>query len=275
MPIYARSLQVNYLAFTAIFFFIGLGFLFMKIVHKKEVGPGYWAVAFFLNATGFILWSGIIPLSTKQYFLLGEIFHFSGFNLLIYGVYRFTGYIFKKWNIFFWIIITIAWIIPITFFTTYPTFSVIYLRILKSSLFFLAGLIIFIKIPKKEIRGKRLAGISFILWSFYNLIYGFVQVELLMDLVFGVLVGFQVLSSFGLVVMVTNRISIETEEKEEKILQLEKLLPICAYCKKIRDQDNSWQNIESYIAARTSSQFSHGICPECMEKYFPEHEKGK
>jgi hypothetical protein len=56
MPIYAHSLQVNYLSFTPIFFFIGLGFLFIKIVHKKEVGPEYWAVASILNSI--VLFSG-------------------------------------------------------------------------------------------------------------------------------------------------------------------------------------------------------------------------
>ncbi len=70
-------------------------------------------------------------------------------------------------------------------------------EIIKSGLFLLAGLIIFSKTQKKEITGKRIAGISFVLWSFYNLIYGFLQTEFLMDLIFGILAGFQVLSSFG------------------------------------------------------------------------------
>lgn len=52
----------------------------------------------------------------------------------------------------------------------------------------------------------------------------------------------------------------------EHVKRLEGMLPICAYCKKIRDEKNSWQQIERYITPRTQAQFSHTICPECYEK---------
>ena len=47
------------------------------------------------------------------------------------------------------------------------------------------------------------------------------------------------------------------------VRKLEGLLPICSYCKKIRGANDSWQQIESYIAQRSDAEFSHGICPEC------------
>ena len=49
--------------------------------------------------------------------------------------------------------------------------------------------------------------------------------------------------------------------------QLEGLLPICSYCKKIRDDKNTWQPIEGYIKNRSEATFSHGCCPTCIEKY--------
>ena len=51
--------------------------------------------------------------------------------------------------------------------------------------------------------------------------------------------------------------------------RLEGLLPICSYCKRIRDDQRQWQQIESYVSARTETLFSHGICPECMKRHFP------
>lgn len=48
-----------------------------------------------------------------------------------------------------------------------------------------------------------------------------------------------------------------------QVRQLEAFLPICGYCKKIRDDGNYWQQIESYINARTGTDFSHSICPDC------------
>src|SRR5262249_40217165 len=47
--------------------------------------------------------------------------------------------------------------------------------------------------------------------------------------------------------------------------KLEGLLPICAYCKKIRDDQNYWQKVELFISAHSRAQFSHGICPSCYE----------
>ncbi|HTS16305.1 MAG TPA: response regulator [Verrucomicrobiae bacterium] len=57
---------------------------------------------------------------------------------------------------------------------------------------------------------------------------------------------------------------------------LQGLLPICCYCKKIRNDQNYWQQVDSYIAEHSEAQFTHGICPECREKVVrPELEKLK
>jgi CheY-like chemotaxis protein len=61
-----------------------------------------------------------------------------------------------------------------------------------------------------------------------------------------------------------------------QVQQLEEMLPICSYCKKIRDDQNYWQQIEGYINQRTGSEFSHSICPDCYKKVvLPELEKLK
>lgn len=59
------------------------------------------------------------------------------------------------------------------------------------------------------------------------------------------------------------------------IRQLKDLLPICMYCKKIRDDSDYWQTIENYIHQHTGSDFSHGICPDCYEHLSAEAEKGE
>ena len=52
----------------------------------------------------------------------------------------------------------------------------------------------------------------------------------------------------------------------QRVQNLEGLLPICSYCKKIRDEQGQWQRVESYIELRSGAQFSHGICPECYAR---------
>jgi DNA-binding response OmpR family regulator len=61
-----------------------------------------------------------------------------------------------------------------------------------------------------------------------------------------------------------------------QVRQLEELLPICSYCKKIRDDKNYWQQMEGYINERTGSEFSHSVCPDCYQRVIvPELEKLK
>ncbi|MCU0791873.1 MAG: response regulator [Opitutaceae bacterium] len=54
-------------------------------------------------------------------------------------------------------------------------------------------------------------------------------------------------------------------EFSHQVQKLEAFLPICGYCKKIRDDQNYWKQLEQYINERTGSKFSHGICPDCMD----------
>ena len=57
------------------------------------------------------------------------------------------------------------------------------------------------------------------------------------------------------------------EDALANVKQLQGLLPICAYCKRIRDDQNYWQQVESYISVHSGVQFSHSYCPDCFEKY--------
>jgi DNA-binding response OmpR family regulator len=58
----------------------------------------------------------------------------------------------------------------------------------------------------------------------------------------------------------------ELEEAIASVKTLQGLLPICCYCKKIRDDGNYWHRVESYIADHANVRFSHGICPDCSQK---------
>jgi integral membrane sensor domain MASE1 len=58
----------------------------------------------------------------------------------------------------------------------------------------------------------------------------------------------------------------ELENALHEIRTLRGLIPLCAWCKKIRDDQGFWQNLEEYLRAHTKAEFTHGICPECLEK---------
>lgn len=68
----------------------------------------------------------------------------------------------------------------------------------------------------------------------------------------------------------------ELEDALARVKQLQGLLPICSYCKKIRNDRNYWQQVEGYISEHSEAQFSHGICPECYDRFVkPELEISK
>lgn len=66
------------------------------------------------------------------------------------------------------------------------------------------------------------------------------------------------------------RLIVELQSALEQIKQLSGLLPICASCKKIRDDEGYWHEVTVYIREHSEVEFSHGICPECMERLYPE-----
>jgi phosphoserine phosphatase RsbU/P len=66
----------------------------------------------------------------------------------------------------------------------------------------------------------------------------------------------------------------ELEDALSQVKTLDGLLPICAYCKRVRDDQNYWQQVEAYITDRSRARFSHGICPDCFKSCVqPELEK--
>lgn len=56
----------------------------------------------------------------------------------------------------------------------------------------------------------------------------------------------------------------------KQVKQLRGLLPICMYCKRIRKDEDYWQQVETYVSENSEAEFSHGICPECYEKLLEE-----
>ena len=67
-----------------------------------------------------------------------------------------------------------------------------------------------------------------------------------------------------------DRLVLELEAALAQVKKLSGLLPICSYCKRIRDDKGYWNQIESYIRNHSDAKFSHSICQECAKKYHPD-----
>jgi len=62
----------------------------------------------------------------------------------------------------------------------------------------------------------------------------------------------------------------ELEEALGEVKRLQGLLPICSYCKKVRNETNYWQQVESYLASHTEIKLTHGVCPDCYARIMAE-----
>jgi hypothetical protein len=91
------------------------------------------------------------------------------------------------------------------------------------------------------------------------------------------LVSFSVVTAFSYVLEslktdYSNALEVKNRELEaalDNVKVLKGLLPICSYCKKIRDDQGYWNQLESFIDANSDAKFSHSVCPDCIDKHFP------
>ena len=67
-----------------------------------------------------------------------------------------------------------------------------------------------------------------------------------------------------------DRLIVELKKAFSEIKQLRGILPICSYCKKIRDDKGYWKQIESYIREHSGAEFSHSICQDCAKEHYPD-----
>ena len=60
----------------------------------------------------------------------------------------------------------------------------------------------------------------------------------------------------------------DATKTEKELSNLQKILPICSICKKIRDDDDSWHEVESYMREHSDTTFSHSVCPTCAKEFY-------
>jgi len=85
----------------------------------------------------------------------------------------------------------------------------------------------------------------------------------------------QALSRQAMALLESRRVSARLAAALEHVKTLHGLLPICAWCKRIRDDQGYWSQVEAYIHTHSDADFTHGICPECLERQRPKRTRRK
>lgn len=93
----------------------------------------------------------------------------------------------------------------------------------------------------------------------------------MLDSSINALIRVLVLLSFAFLI---DRVAGQTRALTTEVQVLRGLLPICSFCKKIRNEENTWEKMEWYITRHSEAQFSHGVCPDCAREHYGEFFKG-
>ncbi len=111
-------------------------------------------------------------------------------------------------------------------------------------------------------------------WSALRLVAvtgaGGVPSGLLYDVTFLVYPAVVAVMIYGLTDLDLQRTEADLRASVEEVRTLRGIIPICSYCRKVRDDQGSWQQVETYVSEHTEAAFSHGICPRCYTENWPE-----
>lgn len=264
------SLSNALVGYAAIFICMGLALFFLQTSAGKLPGPGYWSLSLLLNAAGFLLWSGFAPGCVRNGFVVGDAFHMLGFLALVYGVYRFTG-IERQWPFAVGsVIVILAWIGTMSLIARHSSVGFVPYSLLRSLIFVAASVLVFRRVPADFKVGRHFAAWALLVWGVYVLASPLLaRSPSAFAAVLGLLVGLQLLATLGLIILIVDRLRVRAEEFEHHLQHLEVLLPICSYCKRIRDDEGEWHILEEYLNEHTTAKFSHGICPDCAREHYP------
>lgn len=254
--------------YAAIFACIGVGLLFLRSVAGNMPGPGFWAVSFFLNSVGFLCWAETVR-HLWWFFGIGDFIHVLGFVVLIIGIHKFFGLPTRRWHRWAVPVFVVAWLGGIFLLVAHMPGATLYHGALRGALFLWIGTMVWRHAAGQSPTACKLAW-GLWTWGGYSMTLSLILKvsEAWFPFAFGLLVGFEVLVAIGLVVVVLERLRLRAESSEHQVRQLERFLPICAHCKKIRDEQGQWHQIEQYIHEHSDTEFSHGVCPDCLREHY-------
>jgi len=251
---------------------------------KRKIYPGFieWTVAYLLNSVGMVLLALRDVLPDFFSIIIANSFILLYFIFSTRGLQRFSGTSQKNW-----IDISVLVFLIISFGIFTYILPNITIRIFIISGFFILFccricFIILVKLPKVLPNKQTFLFIIFAFFGgwyllriiltilFENQIDDFMQAGIIQGLAFLILIATNIITSALLIICNTQRLETDLFQAKEEIKVLSGFLPICSHCKKIRDDDDDWVNIEEYISTHSEALFSHGICPDCTKRFYSE-----
>lgn len=276
---YIASVFFAWIATSSMIRFIGC--FYVSRTMKVYSGFNYWTTASFLNMVSLTLFAVSAHMAFPFYYF-GFVLSLFSVLLLPYGLKISggvnSGALFPLFTTV-WILSIIA-LITLLPFSLYENFSLTVFLVI-SPVFILSIYYLYRKDSLHFGLKKRLITTTLVLGILFSMVRGVMTIYDLYNVPEGVAVFRKqwvtilldnnfTLIYFGFVLLNFRKMQRELETSTEECEVLEGLLPICAECKKIRDDSGEWNKLEGYITSHSDARFSHSICPSCIEKLYPE-----
>jgi len=256
--------------------------LYIRRKQKTYDGFLYWVFATLSNAVGMLLLSARNILPDFLSIIIGNTLLIFSIVLINTGlsVFSRTRPYVKLYLLFMLLFI------PLVFYYTYIEPSLTN-RAVVFSIFQIMLCVILVVIAQRDlprVLAKRNYVIFWFLiftaaWPFLRVIISLFETEMATNLMnagishqlnfLGSIAAYIILI-IGLIIINGQRVEQEMTEAKNEVKTITGLIPICATCKKIRDDKGSWRQLEAYLGKHADLEFSHALCPECMQKMYPE-----
>ena len=259
-------------------------FVCMEYIYKtRKTYPGFrqWTIAFMFNFTGAVLLSfrNILPFFTTV--ILANLLVVLFFVFIARGLLTFVG---EKQN--YWIdapalFIFISAFIYFSYFSPNINIRIIFISAILMIFCVRCIYISYKKLPQIVTGHNHLLIIAFILpvlSSLFRVILMIIYQEQISDFMSaGTIHGLSmILLTIGNIFLASGLIAINAQRIEQDLINAQAeiktligFIPICANCKKIRDDKGYWQQIEDYISNHSEAEFTHSICPDCVKRLYP------
>lgn len=256
--------------------------LYVYIRRKTYIGFMQWVISSVLNCFALILLSlrGFIPDFIT--IVIANTLIILAIGFIAYGMEIFLGITRRAW-----LFISLAMILFVSFlyFTYYsPNVNarIIIISAILATLYAYCGYIVHRFLPRlMNDHNVLLMGVFSILsiWFVFRIIptvfiegpiVDFMRASAIQGVSIMVFFGGNIFVTIGLIILNFQRVEIDLQATQDEVKTLRGIIPICSSCKKIRDDEGIWNQIETYIRSHSEAEFTHGICPDCRDKLYPE-----
>lgn len=259
--------------------------LYISRTRKTYNGFTQWTIAsiLYIFALGLLSMRSILPDFISV--IIANALIITGNGFIAYGLELFTRRTRKIW---LFIVLTISMVILFLFFTYYhPNVNVriIIISTIITIYYVYSGYLVYRYVPRLINDHNRFLVAVFNIQAIWlvlriiqtafigNPIVDFMKAPAFQGITVIVFFSGNIFIVIGLIVLNFQRVEFDWSAAMAEVKTLRGLIPICSSCKKIRDDRGIWNQIEIYIRDHSEAEFSHGICPECIQKLYPEFVK--